>query len=93
MEKASCKRGGMSRQTTTIRLGGSSLLERSAVSDAAHIECAKRLNEFAAFCAHEELPVTNVMELERAALEYFDRLYLEGRRVDSGTRLIVALGA
>ena len=33
------------------------------------------------------------MELERALLEYFDNLYLKGRRVDSGTKLIAALGA
>ena len=57
MMQASRKREEMMKETTCIRLGGISLLERSAVSDATRLEYSKKLKDFADFCAQGGLPV------------------------------------
>ncbi len=72
--------------------GGPSLLESCAVKLTTAKDYAKRKNAFITFAEIPDLLSAGLAQLEMALLEFFDVLYLGGKDVGEGAKLLSALG-
>ena len=71
--------------------GGPSKLEWGSVGAGTRADYARRLASFDLFCDRQFLSYRTESELEAALLEYLDEVFVEGFKVDVGTKLIAAL--
>ena len=72
--------------------GGPSLLESCAVKLTTAKDYARRKNAFITFAEIPDLLSAGLAQLEMALLEFFDVLYLGGKDVGEGAKLLSALG-
>ena len=72
--------------------GGPSVLEQQAVKPPTLKDYRRRLAAFDAFCTASNLGTDTHDGLDRALLEYFDTLFMNGDSLDAGTKALAAVG-
>jgi hypothetical protein len=85
-------RARLAKMTPDIRLGEASRLETVAVGAPTLKDYLKRLQVFFAFCVLHVIPILTDADIDLALLEIFDHLFLDGKPLDAGTKLLAAVG-
>ena len=72
--------------------GGASRLESGAVSAPTSKDYATRFVQLKVLCAAHCPPLVSVDDLDKALLESFNTSYPVGKPLDTGTKLLAAVG-